>query len=58
MPAYQTGKAAKVAPPATISHTSLPSHQGPMAFRMVDRDDRPGEVVLIVDDDLAATLEV
>jgi hypothetical protein len=29
-----------------------------MAFRMVDRDDRPGEVVLIVDDDLAATLEV
>ena len=33
MLAYQTGKAAKVAPAATISHTSLPSHQGPMAFR-------------------------
>src|ERR1700736_4339534 len=32
MLAYQTGKAANVAPPATISHTSLPSQIGPMAF--------------------------
>ena len=25
------GNAAKVAPPAVMSHTSLPSHTGPMA---------------------------
>ena len=29
-----------------------------LAHRMVERDDLPGEVVLIVDDDLATTLEV
>ena len=33
MLAYQTGKAAKVAPAATISHTSLPSQTGPIALR-------------------------
>ena len=30
--AYQPGKAANVAPPATISHTSLPSHTGPIVL--------------------------
>ena len=30
MVAYHAGKAAKVAPPATTSHTSLPSHTGPI----------------------------
>jgi hypothetical protein len=30
MVAYQPGKAAKVPAAATISHTSLPSHSGPM----------------------------
>src|ERR1700744_2523344 len=33
MLAYQSGKAANVAPPARISQTSLPSQNGPMAFR-------------------------
>ena len=33
MLAYQTGKAAKVAPAATISQTSLPSQTGLMASR-------------------------
>ncbi|HXC82170.1 MAG TPA: hypothetical protein VNV62_09995 [Trebonia sp.] len=28
------------------------------AHRMVERGDIPGEVVLVVDDDLAATLEI
>src|ERR1700719_749407 len=37
MLAYQTGKAAKVAPAATISQTSLPSQTGPMAFRQSRR---------------------
>ena len=30
--AYQSGNAAKVAPPATMSHTSLPSQNGPMVL--------------------------
>src|SRR3954451_12885538 len=30
MVAYQPGKAANMAAPATTSHTSLPSHSGPM----------------------------
>jgi hypothetical protein len=30
--AYQSGKAAKVAPPAVSSHTSLPSQTGPMVL--------------------------
>ena len=30
--AYQAGKAANIAAPATISHTSLPSQNGPMAL--------------------------
>ena len=30
MVAYHDGKAAKMAAPATISHTSLPSQMGPM----------------------------
>ena len=37
MLAYQSGKAAKVAPPATMSQTSLPSHQGPIALRAIRR---------------------
>jgi hypothetical protein len=32
MVAYQPGKAAKMAAPATISHTSLPSQNGPMVL--------------------------
>ncbi len=35
--AYQFGKAAKVAPPATSSHTSLPSHTGPMVLIITRR---------------------
>src|SRR5262252_278300 len=35
--AYQPGKAAKVAAPATISHTSLPSHSGPIVLITVRR---------------------
>ena len=35
--AYQPGKAAKIAAPATISHTSLPSHTGPMVFTSTRR---------------------
>ena len=35
--AYQPGKAANVAPTATISHTSLPSQTGPMVFSMTRR---------------------
>src|SRR4051812_45798051 len=31
--AYQAGNAANIAAPATISHTSLPSQNGPMALR-------------------------
>ncbi len=30
--AYHSGKAAKVAPPAESSHTSLPSQTGPMVL--------------------------
>ena len=30
--AYQPGNAANIDAPATISHTSLPSHQGPMVL--------------------------
>ena len=30
--AYQPGKAANMAAPATISHTSLPSHHGPIVL--------------------------
>ena len=30
MVAYQPGKAANIAAPATMSHTSLPSHSGPI----------------------------
>ncbi len=30
--AYQPGKAANIEPPATISHTSFPSHQGPIVL--------------------------
>ena len=37
MLAYQTGKAANVAPAATISQTSLPSQNGPIAFRQSRR---------------------
>src|ERR1700759_2452151 len=37
MLAYQSGKAANVAPPARISQTSLPSQNGPMAFRQSRR---------------------
>ncbi len=33
MLAYHSGKAANVAPPATISQTSFPSQTGPMALR-------------------------
>src|SRR3954463_6543471 len=35
--AYQAGKAANIAAPATISHTSLPSQNGPMAFSAASR---------------------
>ena len=35
--AYQNGKAAKVAAPAVISQTSLPSHVGPMALTKTRR---------------------
>jgi hypothetical protein len=35
--AYHSGKAAKVAAPAVISHTSLPSHTGPMVFSSTRR---------------------
>ncbi len=34
MVAYQPGKAAKITAPATISHTSLPSHTGPIVLTM------------------------
>src|SRR6266516_2856327 len=37
MVAYQPGKAAKMAAPATISHTSLPSHSGPIVLITVRR---------------------
>src|SRR6185295_12430996 len=30
--AYQPGKAANIEPPATISHTSFPSHHGPIVL--------------------------
>src|SRR3954451_10442236 len=41
--AYQAGKAANIAAPATISQTSLPSQNGPIAFRAVwrSRSSRP-----------------
>ena len=42
MVAYHEGKAAKMAAPATISHTSLPSQMGPMR---VDGDAPLGVVV-------------
>ena len=35
--AYQTGNAAKIAAPPTISQTSLPSQTGPMVLRAVRR---------------------
>src|SRR5690625_3881612 len=35
--AYHSGKAAKVAPPAGMSHTSLPSHTGPIVLSMTRR---------------------
>ena len=35
--AYQPGNAANIAAPATISHTSLPSQNGPIAFRAILR---------------------
>ena len=38
--AYQSGKAANMPAPATISQTSLPSQNGPMAFRAVSRPTR------------------
>ncbi len=34
--AYTMGKAAKMAPAPVMSHTSLPSHTGPMEARMTD----------------------
>ena len=34
---YQRGKAAKVAAPATMSHTSLPSQVGPMVLTATRR---------------------
>ena len=37
MDAYQPGKAAKVAPPAVSSQTSLPSQTGPIALIMTRR---------------------
>ena len=35
--AYQAGNAAKVAPPAVTSHTSLPSQTGPIDANMASR---------------------
>ena len=45
MAAYQAGKAANIAPTAVISHTSLPSHTGPIALIIVRRpgSSRPTE---------------
>src|SRR5450631_2255419 len=37
MVAYQPGKAAKMAAPATISQTSLPSHSGPIVLMAARR---------------------
>src|SRR5712692_8568059 len=37
MVAYQPGKAANIAAPAVISHTSLPSHSGPIVLIAVRR---------------------
>ena len=37
MVAYQSGKAANVAAPATISHTSLPSQTGPIVLTSTRR---------------------
>ena len=37
MAAYQGGKAAKVAPPAVSSQTSLPSQTGPIVLIMTRR---------------------
>ena len=37
MVAYHEGKAAKMAAPATISHTSLPSQIGPMELTAMRR---------------------
>ena len=37
MVAYQPGKAAKIAAPATISHTSLPSQTGPIVLTSTRR---------------------
>lgn len=36
--AYQPGKAANMAAPPTINHTSLPSHTGPMVLSAVRRN--------------------
>ena len=35
--AYHSGNAAKVAPPAVISHTSLPSQTGPIVLMITRR---------------------
>ena len=35
--AYMPGKAANIAPPAVSSHTSLPSHTGPMVLSTARR---------------------
>ena len=35
--AYMPGNAANIAPPAVISHTSLPSQTGPMVFSTARR---------------------
>jgi len=37
MVAYQAGNAANMAAPATISHTSLPSHSGPIVLMAARR---------------------
>src|ERR1700754_4018885 len=39
--AYQSGNAANIAAPATISHTSLPSQNGPMALIATRRSSSP-----------------
>ncbi len=37
MVAYQPGKAAKITAPATMSHTSFPSHTGPIVLTITRR---------------------
>src|SRR5579859_3063537 len=41
MVAYQPGNAANIAAPATISHTSLPSHSGPIVLIAARRPGSP-----------------